>query len=117
MSGIIYSWAANLSEDSHMLKIALSHRYDYQCSVLKGVAAIDYQHITNDGPIVTPENADPRIPFNATLPRMVCHNRDECGIGYTDHKGAPTYNWNSCPAHKTLGEGRSLLSTEQRETS
>ena len=93
-----------------MLKIALSHRCDYECSVLKGVATIDYQHITNEGPIVTPENADPRLDFRDTVATIVCHNRDECGIAYRDTSGNPTYNWNACPAHKTLLERRSLLS-------
>jgi|GEM_PF-5551864 len=92
-----------------MLKIAASHRYkDYQCSVLNGHTDVDYILITNAGPVVTPETAHPEIPFNATLPTMFCHNRDNCGISYRDTDGKLNYSWRRCPAHQTFTEGRSL---------
>lgn len=98
-----------MSEDSPMLKIAASHRYkDYQCSVLNGHTDVDYILITNAGPVVTPETAHPEIPFNATLPTMFCHNRDNCGISYRDTDGKLNYSWRRCPAHQTFTEGRSL---------
>lgn len=92
-----------------MLKIASSYRYeDYECNVLKDRATIDYQRLTNIGPVVTPENADPLLRFNATLPRMVCHNREECGIRRGDTNDPPAYAWELCPAHQTLGKTGSL---------
>jgi hypothetical protein len=99
-----------------MLKIALSHRDKYGCSVLKGIATIDYQHITNEGPIVTPENADPKLGYRETVAQFICHNREECGIAYTDADGNRAYNWNACPAHKTFSDGRFLPSTTKPRT-
>jgi len=92
-----------------MLKIAASHTYQgYKCAVLKDVTDVDYILITNAGPIVTPETAHPEIPFNATLPTMYCHNRDHCGISYSDTQGQVNYNWRDCPAHQRFSQGRSL---------
>jgi hypothetical protein len=96
-----------------MLKIAMSHTYkDYQCSVLNKPTDVDYMHITNAGPVVTPQTAHPDIPFNVTVATMFCHNRDECGISYSSNDGKLDYNWGRCPAHRTFAEGRSLISIQ-----
>jgi hypothetical protein len=94
------------------MKVASSYRYDYECRVLKGFAVIDDQRVTNEGPVVTPETADPHIQFNATIHRMICHTRDECGIGRGEIDGIPVYAWELCPAHQTLSETGSLPTTK-----
>jgi hypothetical protein len=91
-----------------MLKETRLQTYEYECCVLKGIATVETFSVTNAGAEITPETADPRIPFGAISYRMTCHNRDECGIRRGDLNGTPIYAWELCPAHQTLLEKLSL---------
>jgi hypothetical protein len=96
-----------------MLKQIYSITYDFECDVLKGVAKVDTSAFTNVGPVITPETADPLLPFNATGHEMVCHNRDECGIRSGESDGSPVYDWERCPAHKIFFETHALPMKQQ----
>lgn len=82
--------------------------YKYDCSVLKGIATVETFAFTSAGAVITPETADPQIPFGTTSNRMTCRNRDECGIRRGEINGEPQYDWLLCPAYQTLSEKHSL---------
>jgi hypothetical protein len=108
-SGIITYWAASLEIESNlMLTETHLHTYEYECSLLKGTASVETFAYTSAGAIITPETADPHIPFGTTSYRMTCRNRDECGIRRGDTNGESTYAWSLCPAYQTLSETHSL---------
>jgi hypothetical protein len=83
-----------------MLEEAYRHPVKYECELLHGIATLEFFGITSAGPVVTPENSDPRLPFGSTLNGMTCLNRDDCGIRLADIDGEPNYNWRICPANQ-----------------
>jgi hypothetical protein len=82
--------------------------YEYECRVLSGIATVETFILSNAGAEITPETADPRIPFGAASYRMTCRNRDECGLRRGESNGEPVYAWEMCPAQQTLSETHSL---------
>jgi hypothetical protein len=106
----------SLKSEMLMLKETYSYTYDYECSILKGIATVDTFGFTNAGAVITPETADPRLPFNATGHQMICRNRDECGIRRGEINGAPVYAWELCPAHRIFAETHSLPTTERNSS-
>ena len=99
-----------------MLKEAYRQACDYECEVLQGIATVELFGVTSAGSVVTPENSDLRLPFGGTSNLMTCLNRDECGIMRDDINGASDYDWDRCPANRSLQETRSLQTAKRRSS-